>query len=1459
MFYSIKYNYTQKKMALANHGNVIGTIDLPKIGDRSRFLRAEYVEKVASNIAKGLPLNILPYDAANTAKYGAKFAYFITVHGVLEDGSKARVTLTGIRPSFDILYEPRFARKGIDIDAFVTSIGNAVTETNPKIRRGLQLRVHDAKLFNKFQEDQNTFVELSFNSLTDRQEILDLFRETGYVVCSDDNKSNYLRKLCRDRAINYAAPCELTNYVVTETHKSTEGVAYYREIEVNVANYRQLDEPPESLVNSPPLLAAAFDAEMFSDSGNFPRADRANDYVAIIGLSIGYVGAEDTLNIGIYVPSARARGAVHANASQLYIEAANESSVLGAFAYVLIRYKPDLITAFNGGEFDWPYIVTRWRKYSQFSPICQQLSTSELWKTDDASIMSMYFRPEKIKIEAQRFVRSQELQLPGLLSFDTRNEYRKLYPKDERSSLNYFLKMNNQPLKRDMPIHKLFDILRDGDGAHFALAVDYCVIDAKRTFQLMNIRNIVGENIQRAAITRTTLRDSFFRANGVRVRNMVVGRGQELGYRFEVEKRAKAGEQFVGAFVMTPKTGLYTSRLTVRERIAHRARYADASPHKIECVDDADITQLQHAVVARLVARFYADIAALNETNTQFPDVIRAEFAEAVAKLNADSIADSAANTLADKIAADIYETPHPIGAVDVESLYPSIIQALCISPDAMIGDENEMARLEAKGHVLHHVRFSYCNENVHVAYVRENIAKNEATTVYGRILFELFRDRKRLKTRLESCKVERDALIKQRTEIGAQIADFDAIANVSKTDSEIGYVSDEDDTKFYPRELTDEDGDEAELSDSESENDVDIKQPSVQQQIALSRENAEKYLSAAEYARWTEHTARYAELTTAIASRNVMVDSVNAAQNARKVMMNTFYGILGSDTNSLYRPEIAGSVTAEGQKIWQIMFKKLVEAGATPIYGDTDSVYVTPNAAIYRALDVLYYAGLISKLEYWTRIVERTFVEIKWYTQIINKAFREYTTNDMIRVAYEEVLWPAKYSRKKKYGGIAHIKNINFKPDQLFTRGYDMYKRNASPLLMKYGEKVLWSMFSIDNISTPLEITCDVIRELFTNNEISLDDFTLTATYRPDKNNVPVQTFVKRMSEFGKQPKPGERFDYIIVERSRNIYAINGKRTELKKGDCMEYKTTVVEQGLRPNLSEYFESQICGQLAVFIAPYIVAPEDAAINSAITDDERVKLAREYLEDYITQFYTKEKKLTNRYKKAYNRIVKHITENIEYTAGVSSEYLEQTTASKRYKEKMNAVERGVAVVCDVARIDEISEQNKTLVKRIVRNVVQYTEMNCANVEVDQIAHNFYKTIMNNDAACAQYRGAHNGTNTTILNAFHDAFAAIIHDIETDIDNIAKFVEQKEKIICETINQMRENVSTERETDVLNAMCTKFNELNAENAAFSQHLNNIIAQFYTTYNNLRVTKAVSRLIALSVELPNYRVDI
>lgn len=1445
-------------MALATHGNVIGTIDLAKIGDRSRFLRTEYVEKVASTIANGSPLNILPYDAANTAKYGAKFAYFVTIQGVLEDGSKARVTLTGIRPSFDILYEPRFARKGIDIDAFVTIIGNAVTEKDPKIRRGLQLRVYDAKLFNKYQEDKNIFVELSFNSLGDRQEILDFFRESGYVVCSDDNKSNYIRKLCRDRAINYAAPCELTDYVVTETYKSPEGVAYYREIEVNVANYRQLDEPPESLVNSPPLLTAAFDAEMFSDSGNFPRADRANDYVAIIGISIGYVSSEDTFNIGIYVPSPRARGYVTANASQLYIEAANEASVLGAFAHVLIRFKPDLITAFNGGEFDWPYIVTRWRKYGQFSPICQQLSTTEIWKTDDASLMSMYFRPEKIKIEAQRFVRSQELQMPGLLSFDTRNEYRKLYPKDERSSLNYFLKMNNQPLKRDMPIHRLFDILREGDGAHFAQANDYCVIDAKRTFQLMNIRNIVGENIQRAAITRTTLRDSFFRANGVRVRNMVVGRGQELGYRFEVEKRVKAGEQFVGAFVMSPKTGLYTSQLTLRERIAHLARYGDASPHKITCVacvDDADIVKLEHAIVDRLIARFYADIAALTEANTQFPDVIRAEFAEAVsvisksnANAEADTNANSATNLAADRIVADIYETPHPIGAVDVESLYPSIIQALCISPDAMVGDENEMARLEAKGVVLHHVRFNYCNENIHVAYVRENIAKNEATTVYGRILFELFRDRKRLKMRLEACKVDRDALIKQRTEIGAQIATYDAIASVSKSDSDASYVSDEDDTKFYPRELTDEDGDEAELTDSESENDVDIKPHSVQQ-IALTREAAEKYLSAADYARWTELTARYAELTKSIAAKNVMVDSVNAAQNARKVMMNTFYGILGSDTNSLYRPEIAGSVTAEGQKIWQIMYKKLVEAGATPIYGDTDSVYVTPNTAIYRALDILYYAGHITKLEYWTRIVERTFVEIKWYTQVINKAFREYTTNDMIRVAYEEVLWPAKYSRKKKYGGIAHIKNINFKPDQLFTRGYEMYKRNASPLLMKYGEKVLWSMFSIDNISTPLEITCDVVRELFTSTEISLDDFTLTATYRPDKNNVPVQTFVKRMAEFGKQPKPGERFDYIVVERSRNIYAINGKRTELKKGDCMEYKTTVIEQGLRPNLSEYFESQICGQLAVFIAPYIVAPEDAAVNSEITDDDRVKLAREYLKDYITQYYTKEEKLTNRYKKAYNRIVKHITENIEYTAGVSPEFLEQTTASKRYKEKMNAVDRGVAIVCDVARIDEISEQNKTLVKRIVRNVVQYTEMNCANIEVDQIARNFYETIADNNAACAQYRGAHSGTNAAILRAFHDAFAVIIHDIETDIDNIAKFVEQKEKIICETINQMRENVSTENETEVLNVMCTKFNELNAENAAFSQHLNSIIAQFYTTYNNLRVTKAVSRLIALS----------
>lgn len=61
----------------------------------------------------------------------------------------------------------------------------------------------------------------------------------------------------------------------------------------------------------------------------------------------------------------------------------------------------------------------------------------------------------------------------------------------------------------------------------------------------------------------------------------------------------------------------------------------------------------------------------------------------------------------------------------------------------------------------------------------------------------------------------------------------------------------------------------------------------------------------------------------------------------AIKILMNSFYGVLGSGGCPFYDPRLASSITLRGHEIMQTTAKWIEELGYNVIYGDTDSTFV--------------------------------------------------------------------------------------------------------------------------------------------------------------------------------------------------------------------------------------------------------------------------------------------------------------------------------------------------------------------------------------------------------------------------------------------------------------------------------------------------------------------------------------
>jgi DNA polymerase II len=65
---------------------------------------------------------------------------------------------------------------------------------------------------------------------------------------------------------------------------------------------------------------------------------------------------------------------------------------------------------------------------------------------------------------------------------------------------------------------------------------------------------------------------------------------------------------------------------------------------------------------------------------------------------------------------------------------------------------------------------------------------------------------------------------------------------------------------------------------------------------------------------------------------------------NAIKILMNSFYGVLGAGASRLFSPDVANAVTSFGQDLIRYAADFAAGRGHEVLYGDTDSLFIYPN-----------------------------------------------------------------------------------------------------------------------------------------------------------------------------------------------------------------------------------------------------------------------------------------------------------------------------------------------------------------------------------------------------------------------------------------------------------------------------------------------------------------------------------
>ena len=114
------------------------------------------------------------------------------------------------------------------------------------------------------------------------------------------------------------------------------------------------------------------------------------------------------------------------------------------------------------------------------------------------------------------------------------------------------------------------------------------------------------------------------------------------------------------------------------------------------------------------------------------------------------------------------------------------------------------------------------------------------------------------------------------------------------------------------------------------------------------------------------------------------------AMSQATKILMNSFYGILGATGCRFHDSRLASSITRRGHEIIRRTRDVIEQGGETVIYGDTDSLFVLLGRGVEEAAARERGAAVAARLNaWWRRTVERehrleSFLEVEFETHFL-------------------------------------------------------------------------------------------------------------------------------------------------------------------------------------------------------------------------------------------------------------------------------------------------------------------------------------------------------------------------------------------------------------------------------------------------------------------------------------------
>ena len=543
-----------------------------------------------------------------------------------------------------------------------------------------------------------------------------------------------------------------------------------------------------------------------------------------------------------------------------------------------------------------------------------------------------------------------------------------------------------------------------------------------------------------------------------------------------------------------------------------------------------------------------------------------------------------------------------PVTGLDFSSLYPSLIMAYNFSPEMILLTPAEAEAARAAGRKLYEISFVFGGQPV-VGWSVRHEGDPARTGLYPKVLKDLF---------------DKRAAMKAAMKIHGEFLELVGVLNDRAGRDQVPLA---EAARRVSADAAGEVAASAAACAPGAPPPVPAPGATVEEELAEMRRAGKRASAKIEAIAKLFAGGDFDAVVAAETARATFEwAAANTKQGALKVYMNTFYGEAGNNKSPFFLLQLAGGVTSAGQENLRRVADFVRSQGFRIKYGDTDSVYIQAPSHYFAACDADYADRLrsqpnASREDWYAAQVRVTMRAVGKLRDLVNAHLRENNGTPYLSMAYEEVLFPVDFDARKKYYGIGHEHDVNFRPKKLFIRGIDVVKRGQSQHSVEIGHRIMWRSVRVDNAQTVREIVEEVLVDSVVRaDQWKFDDFVKTDAWKPHRNNIPVHRFISRMRArlateqaaaargdprarpaLYELPEPGERFSYVIV-RTDTTFDICGRRVDTKKGDRMEFARAARELALPIDVAFYMISYIVGLCARFITddPEFAAPAGSA-------------------------------------------------------------------------------------------------------------------------------------------------------------------------------------------------------------------------------------------------------------------------